>query len=839
MTVDGRQQLRLTAATVIRQLEQQAASTTTTTTRVQQLKLQATLKHANQLIQDLQDQGEPVTNVAPLKQRLSKVQLELTTRQQQQRQSTKSKLTTAASNTTDNNPNTQNNNNNNNNGLDLDFLAPSVPLFPTLSISPSSSPGPSSTRPGRSSGGGPSHLSLTPPTSYSPIPFSQPVDHNQYASTSTQTYQDTPQWGIDTSVKNRDRTTSSASKQTNEYDPDDYSPSRSKKDDNEQVVESRNTMLDERERRDSSFDFDAPPRIMDDQDDEFDPESGQGYGADHQVSRSRSNTKTSIGSIGSALSPQPPPPPRRKSSTSSTLNAREQLLGSELKSRPRTYSNMSNSSSRRRSTTSNQDEQDQDVLKSTGQATSSDLLSHHHDLQNSLMSSLTDLSSQLKTSTLAFSSNLDKDKQIMLDAQNKLEQNHDKLKLQGSRVGVVRKKTRGTTCWTIGAILLVQYDGGKHAEEEPKLLGTRQNALGLPKFCKEKGWELVVTSDKEGDGCEADKHIVDADVVISSPFWPYYVTKERIDKAKNLKLVVTAGVGSDHVDLNAANERKITVAEVTGSNVVSVAEHVVMTILILVRNYGPAHEQALNAEWDIAAVARDTYDLEGKVVGTIGKSLLTFQRSSQLELIETIWADATGAGRIGYRVLQRLKAFDCKELLYYDYQNLPADAEKQVGARRVEDLKDFLSQCDVVTLNCPLHEGSRGMINKETLSYMKKGAWIVNTARGALCVEQDVADALKSGHIRGYGGDVWNVQPAPKEHPWHQMTGPRGIGNAMTVHISGTSLDAQARYAAGTIKIIENWHSGSAQNPADLIVENGDYATKAYGQRQSKAAPAS
>ncbi|KAK4054090.1 formate dehydrogenase (NAD+) [Microbotryomycetes sp. JL201] len=364
-------------------------------------------------------------------------------------------------------------------------------------------------------------------------------------------------------------------------------------------------------------------------------------------------------------------------------------------------------------------------------------------------------------------------------------------------------------------ILLVQYDGGKHAEEEPKLLGTRQNALGLPEFCKKKGWDLVVTSDKDGDDCEADKHLHDSDIVISSPFWPYYVTKERIDKAKNLKLVITAGVGSDHVDLNAANTRKITVAEVTGSNVVSVAEHVVMSILLLVRNYGPAHEQALNGEWDVAAAARDTYDLEGKVVGTIG------------------------AGRIGYRVLQRLKPFDCKELLYYDYQALPADAEKAVGARRVEDLKEFLGQCDVVTLNCPLHEGSRGMINKTTLGQMKKGAWVVNTARGALTVAEDVAEALKSGQIRGYAGDVWNQQPAPKDHPWHTMTGPRGIGNGMTIHISGTSLDAQARYAAGTIKIIENWHSGSAQNPADLIVENGDYATKAYGQRQSSKAPAS
>lgn len=90
-----------------------------------------------------------------------------------------------------------------------------------------------------------------------------------------------------------------------------------------------------------------------------------------------------------------------------------------------------------------------------------------------------------------------------------------------------------------------------------------------------------------------------------------------------------------------------------------------------------------------------------------------------------------------------------------DYQALPAAAEKEVQARRVEDLKEFLGQLDVLTINCPLHESTRGIINKETLSYMKPGAWIVNTARGALCVAQDIADALESGHIAGYGGDVW------------------------------------------------------------------------------------
>ena len=121
-------------------------------------------------------------------------------------------------------------------------------------------------------------------------------------------------------------------------------------------------------------------------------------------------------------------------------------------------------------------------------------------------------------------------------------------------------------------------------------------------------------------------------------------------QAENLKLCVTAGVGSDHIDLNAAVEKKIQVLEVTGSNVVSVAEHVVMSILLLVRNFVPAHEMIERGDWQVSDVARNAFDLEGKVIGTIG------------------------AGRIGYRVLERLVPFNPKELLYYDYNALPAGA---------------------------------------------------------------------------------------------------------------------------------------------------------------------
>ncbi|KAE8170060.1 hypothetical protein BKA90DRAFT_40437, partial [Yarrowia lipolytica] len=124
-------------------------------------------------------------------------------------------------------------------------------------------------------------------------------------------------------------------------------------------------------------------------------------------------------------------------------------------------------------------------------------------------------------------------------------------------------------------VLLVLYDAGSHAKDEPKLLGCTENELGIRDWLESQGHTLVTTSSKDGADSVLDKEIVDADVVITTPFHPGYINKERIDKAKKLKICITAGVGSDHVDLDAANARDIAVLEVTGSNVQSVAEHVV------------------------------------------------------------------------------------------------------------------------------------------------------------------------------------------------------------------------------------------------------------------------
>src|SRR5918999_1801640 len=151
-----------------------------------------------------------------------------------------------------------------------------------------------------------------------------------------------------------------------------------------------------------------------------------------------------------------------------------------------------------------------------------------------------------------------------------------------------------------------------------ELLGSVSGELGLREFVEERGHRLVVTSDKDGADSVFERELPDAEIVISQPFWPAYLTAERIAKAPNLKLAVTAGIGSDHVDLQAATARGMTVAEVTYCNSISVAEHVVMLILVLVRDYLPAHRWVLDGGWNIADAVSRSYDLEGMQVGTVG-----------------------------------------------------------------------------------------------------------------------------------------------------------------------------------------------------------------------------
>src|SRR5687768_14185435 len=241
-----------------------------------------------------------------------------------------------------------------------------------------------------------------------------------------------------------------------------------------------------------------------------------------------------------------------------------------------------------------------------------------------------------------------------------------------------------------------------------QLLGGVTGALGLRGWLAREGHELVVTSDKDGPDSGFERELADADVVISQPFWPAYLTAERIAKAPKLKLAITAGIGSDHVDLQAAIERGITVAEVTYSNSISVSEHVVMMILALVRNYIPSYRWVVDGGWNIADCVSRSYDLEGMEVGTMG------------------------AGRIGSAVLRRLKPFEVG-LHYTERHRLPAKVERDLAVTYHESVQDMVRECDVITINTPLHPETDGLFDDELIGMMRRGAYLINTARGRIC----------------------------------------------------------------------------------------------------------
>jgi formate dehydrogenase len=327
-----------------------------------------------------------------------------------------------------------------------------------------------------------------------------------------------------------------------------------------------------------------------------------------------------------------------------------------------------------------------------------------------------------------------------------------------------------------------------------ELLGSVSGELGLRSFLEGLGHELVVTSDKEGPDSVFERELPDAEIVISQPFWPAYLTAERIAKAPKLKLALTAGIGSDHVDLQAAIDGGLTVAEVTYSNSISVAEHVVMMILSLVRNYLPSHQWVLDGGWNIADCSARAYDLEGMQVGTVA------------------------AGRIGSAVLRRLKPFEVG-LHYTDRHRLPEEVEQELGLTFHEDAESLVGVCDVVTINAPLHPETENLFDEQLLAKMKRGAYLINTARGKICDRDAVAAACESGQLAGYAGDVWFPQPAPKDHPWRSMP-----HQGMTPHTSGTTLSAQARYAAGAREILECYFEGRPIREEYLIVDGGALA---------------
>ncbi|MEL0538945.1 NAD-dependent formate dehydrogenase [Staphylococcus debuckii] len=323
-----------------------------------------------------------------------------------------------------------------------------------------------------------------------------------------------------------------------------------------------------------------------------------------------------------------------------------------------------------------------------------------------------------------------------------------------------------------------------------------QSALNLRPFLEERGHELVVLKNGEED---LDQHLKDMDVVISAPFYPAYMTAERIEKAPNLKLAVTAGVGSDHVDLEAASKHDISVVEVTDSNTVSVAEHIVMLTLILVRNYEEGHHQSEEGTWNLTKVTNHAFELQHKTIGIFG------------------------LGRIGRLVGERLKPFDV------NIQHHRRSSQEDTDFSKYVDFDELVATSDVIIITSPLTPETDNLFDYDTISKMKDGSYIVNCARGKIVNKDEIVQMVEENHIQGYGGDVWYPQPAPADHPWRKM--PR---NAMTIHYSGMVIEAQHRIEEGVKNLLTNFFDEKPFPEKDVIVNGGQITSKSYAKHDKK-----
>ena len=324
-----------------------------------------------------------------------------------------------------------------------------------------------------------------------------------------------------------------------------------------------------------------------------------------------------------------------------------------------------------------------------------------------------------------------------------------------------------------------------------ELLGDVTGALGLREFLAARGHSLTVLSEQDASTSKFDHELPEAEIVICQACSPVRLSSERIAKARKLRLSIVAGEGAEDIDLDAAAIRGITVAEITHSSTVSIAEYAIMLILSLIHNAAPSVAPGTKRADRIADYAQRAYDLEGMHVGILG------------------------AGRVGLAVLRRLRPFDVR-LHYTDPRRLPLAVEDDLRLSYHPHAAAMVPTCDLVSIHSPLHEGTARLFDMDMIRRMKRGAYLVNTARSEICDPEAVGRAVGTGHLAGYAADTLLLPDTP-------------------ARIAGSTLSAQARYAGGTREVLECWFDGVPIRDEYLIVDRGKLTSlgaRSYGKRR-------
>lgn len=243
-------------------------------------------------------------------------------------------------------------------------------------------------------------------------------------------------------------------------------------------------------------------------------------------------------------------------------------------------------------------------------------------------------------------------------------------------------------------------------------------------------------------------------------------TKEYIDQAKNLKMIIRGGVGIDNIDVEYAKSKGIAVHNTPEASSIAVAELAIAMMLAIQRNIVKAHNTTKNGEWIKKQLKGQ--ELYKKTLGLIG------------------------IGRIGTEVAKRAKAFGMN-VIAFRKSGRPSDYAEIVG------LEELLTKSDIISLHTPITEETKSIINKDTIAKMKEGVVIINTARGKLINDQDLADALKSGKVRYAGIDVYHAEP-PKDSPL------LGVDNVLLMpHLGAQTYENMDRIGEIVINLISDF----------------------------------
>ena len=244
-------------------------------------------------------------------------------------------------------------------------------------------------------------------------------------------------------------------------------------------------------------------------------------------------------------------------------------------------------------------------------------------------------------------------------------------------------------------------------------------------------------------------------------------SRNVIEKLKTVKLIQSEGVGYDGIDTEAAKEAGVYVCNASGVNKVAVAEHTIGLILAALRRTVEADTQIKKGNFE---ENYKDYEVRG------------------MRELQSCHVGLVGLGNIGVEVVKRLKPFNCK-VSYYDPFRKSIDVEANLGIDYLP-LEEILKKCDIISLHLPLMRETENLINKDTISLMRKDAILINTSRGGIINQEDLAQALIENKIEGAAIDTLSPQPPPPEHPLLNLPEKAARKLTLTTHIAGITIES-------------------------------------------------